>query len=111
MDVPFKGVSFEPLWKKVEVSLAGFSIAFVGGESGEGAERFEIEWAENLRRQCAQHGVAFFLKQFGENPYTNGHPVKLKDGHGGDWSEWPEDLRVREFPAGFYRTTEVNVAA
>lgn len=24
--------------------------------------------------------------------------VRLKDRKGGDWSEWPEDLRVREFP-------------
>ena len=25
--------------------------------------------------------------------------IHLKDRKGGDWSEWPEDLRVREFPA------------
>lgn len=25
--------------------------------------------------------------------------VKLGDRKGGDWDEWPEDLRVREFPA------------
>jgi len=24
--------------------------------------------------------------------------IKLRDRKGGDWSEWPEDLRVREFP-------------
>jgi hypothetical protein len=25
-------------------------------------------------------------------------PLPLRDRHGGDWSEWPEELRVREFP-------------
>ena len=24
--------------------------------------------------------------------------LKLADRKGGDWSEWPEDLRVREYP-------------
>jgi hypothetical protein len=24
--------------------------------------------------------------------------IRLKDRKGGDWNEWPEDLRVREFP-------------
>lgn len=26
--------------------------------------------------------------------------IRLRDRKGGDWSEWPEDLRVREFPGG-----------
>ena len=26
--------------------------------------------------------------------------LKLKDSHGGEWDEWSEDLRVREFPKG-----------
>lgn len=26
-------------------------------------------------------------------------PVHLQDSKGGDWDEWPWDLRVREFPA------------
>ena len=25
-------------------------------------------------------------------------PLALRDKKGGDWSEWPEALRVREFP-------------
>ena len=24
--------------------------------------------------------------------------IRLRDGKGGDWNEWPEDLRVREWP-------------
>jgi len=25
-------------------------------------------------------------------------PLKLKDNKGGDMAEWPEDLRIQEFP-------------
>jgi hypothetical protein len=28
-----------------------------------------------------------------------GAPIALRSGKGGDPAEWPEDLRVREFPA------------
>jgi len=31
----------------------------------------------------------------------DGEEIALRDGHGGDWSEWPEDLRVREVPEAF----------
>lgn len=28
----------------------------------------------------------------------NDRPMKLKDGHSGDWTEWSDDLRVRQMP-------------
>jgi hypothetical protein len=31
--------------------------------------------------------------------FNGGFRRVLHDRKGGDWSEWPEDLRVREFPA------------
>jgi len=77
-----------------------------GGESGPNARPFKVEWARSLREQCRKGGVPFFLKQLGAKPCTDnfGGPFraggffKLKDSHGGDPSEWPEDLRVRELP-------------
>jgi len=30
----------------------------------------------------------------------------LRDAHGGDWNEWDEALRVREFPKYFYDDRE-----
>jgi hypothetical protein len=45
--------------------------------------------------------VAFFLKQLGRNPFMGGRPVKLKDLHGGDWEEWPNELRIRQVPEAF----------
>ena len=52
--------------------------------------------------------VACFVKQLGARPvYDLGdghrpeariHPIRLRDHKGGDMTEWPEDLRIREFP-------------
>ncbi|PNU02493.1 DUF5131 family protein [Novosphingobium guangzhouense] len=38
----------------------------VGGESGHGARPMHPQWAWNLRDQCAEAGVPFFFKQWGE---------------------------------------------
>jgi protein gp37 len=79
-----------------------------GGESGPKARPFNLAWAESLREQCNAAGVAFFMKQVGSRPIcqdccdreTHFCGIwKLKDRKGGDPSEWPESLRVREFPA------------
>jgi hypothetical protein len=40
-----------------------------------------------------------FVKQLGARPrYGTAKALSLRDRKGGDPSEWPEDLRVREFP-------------
>ena len=76
----------------------------VGGESGRGARDFNIEWARSILNQCKAAGVACFVKQLGSNPTLGGVELGilgagLRDKKGGDWLEWPEDIRVREFPA------------
>ncbi|GHH52974.1 phage Gp37/Gp68 family protein [[Pseudomonas] boreopolis] len=38
----------------------------VGGESGAGARPMHPDWAYSLRDQCAEHGVPFLFKQWGE---------------------------------------------
>jgi protein gp37 len=38
----------------------------VGGESGAGARAMHPDWARDLRDQCAEEGVPFFFKQWGE---------------------------------------------
>jgi protein gp37 len=101
----------------------------VGGESGPGARPFDVAWARETVRQCREAEVACFVKQLGARPYElpagtgqrydldtplgmqgacaeleyllkGTRKWKLRDRKGGDWSEWPEDLRVREFPPG-----------
>lgn len=78
----------------------------VGGASGHNAAPFDVRWARSICRQCKAAGVACFVKQLGANPYSSpehdgatGYELSLRDGHGGDWNEWPQDLRVRELPS------------
>lgn len=99
-DVPakFKGLSLEPLWTAVDLDLHGIDWVVVGGQSGAYSQPFDLSWATAIRDQCSRQGVAFFLKQLGRNPWSGGKEVKLADPHGGDWSEWPEELRLREMP-------------
>lgn len=84
----------------------------IGGESGNKARPCNVEWIRSMLHQCCMAGVPCFIKQLGSLPYTP-HPgwdephefngvyddeLELRDSHGGDWDEWPDDLKVREFP-------------
>ena len=80
-------ISAEPLLGPIELDLAGISWVIVGGESGPRCRPMSIEWARDVRDQCRQAGVSYFLKQLG------GHPDK---GH--QLTNFPEDLRIREMP-------------
>ena len=97
----FKGLSVEPLWEEVSIPLDGFQWCIIGGQSGVGPKPFDLAWATSLREQCRASGTAFFVKQLGAKPVENGAALKLKDEHGGDWNEWPGELRLREMPTGF----------
>lgn len=91
----------------------------VGGESGPGARGFNVEWALSTVEQCAAASVACFVKQLGAKPFDTAdrfaqypgagiiHEANEPDAYfepllssrkGSDMSEWPEDLRVRQFP-------------
>lgn len=73
----------------------------LGGESGAKARPCNTDWIRDAVRQCRAAGVPVFVKQMGANCFDPiGEPLHLKDSHGGDMSEWPHDLRVREFPNG-----------
>jgi hypothetical protein len=66
----------------------------VGGESGPGARPMELAWAREIVGQCRQAGIAPFVKQIGS---VRGRELGAGP-KGGDWDDWPADLRVREFP-------------
>lgn len=75
----------------------------VGGESGRGARPFNIEWADSIVEQCKAADVACFVKQLGSHPFEQfapgcDHFLSLKSKKGGDPAEWPEYLRIRQFP-------------
>lgn len=70
----------------------------VGGESaqaGHPARWFDIEWARSTIAAGRDVGVPVFVKQLGS---YYAYDAGLKDDAGEDPAEWPEDLRVREFP-------------
>ncbi len=81
----------------------------VGGESGPGARPCDLAWIRSIVGQCREAGVACFVKQLGANAiqFDDGGmtgnelhdcPYQTQNKKGGDISEWPEDLRVREMP-------------
>ena len=74
---------------------ANLDLVIVGGESGKDARPFDVQWARDTIRQCREASVACFVKQLGTVwAKENG----AKDKKGGTIDEWPEHLRVREFP-------------
>ena len=61
-----KFLSVEPLLEDIrDIPLAGISWVIVGGESGAGARPMRREWVVSIRKQCREHGVPFFFKQWG----------------------------------------------
>lgn len=73
---PFKGLNREHRTRLIHF----FQWVIVGGESGPRARPMDIMWARELRDECSQYGVAFFLKQLGGNPDKRGHAKALLDG-------------------------------
>ena len=87
----------------------------IGGESGIGARPFHLKWARSMIAQCRESSIPIFVKQLGacaidEENGLAGAAVRvpseaaplvskrLENKKGGDMAEWPEDLRVREYP-------------
>ncbi|EPP9372839.1 DUF5131 family protein [Pseudomonas aeruginosa] len=73
--------TYNALSKKEGIAYRGTGIDWVvvGGESGDQARPMHPDWAESLRKQCAQMNVPFFFKQWGawcpRGPKSLGHPV------------------------------------
>jgi protein gp37 len=92
-------VSAEPLLEDLgNVNLKGITWLIIGGESGQGARPFQLDWARNLIRVCKSQRVACFMKQVGRQPWDGGKRLKLESAKGGDPNEWPMDIRIREYP-------------
>lgn len=101
-------VSFEPLHERINTSFVGdFEWIIIGGESGNDTGKYryrpcELEWIERIiegYKSCHEAQLvgytAIFVKQLGTHLAKK---MGLKDRHGGDINEWPEHLRIREFP-------------
>lgn len=105
-------LSCEPLLELVSIKKEWLDLidqVIIGGESGPGARPCQLDWIQFMVRQCqSAKDVAIFVKQLGSNPiqtacYIEGvaatyQKLKLKDKKGGTIDEFPEDLRIRQFP-------------
>ncbi len=93
-------LSVEPQHGKIDLGpwLPRLDWVIQGGESGRSPHPFHLEWALDLMEQCKEANVAYFLKQLGSAVFSNGRRLTFADNHVGDWSEWPEEIRVRQMP-------------
>jgi len=116
-------LSLEPLLEDLgTLDLTGIHWVIVGGESGPGARPCDLGWVYSIVEQCRVARVPVFVKQLGAVPMMDQEiwdvepltkllsasnrnrvpqgfvPLKFADRKGGDWDEWPAELRVREFP-------------
>lgn len=122
LDIPaaVHGFSMEPLLGPIDMVPTGafYDIGWciVGGESGPKSRPCDVSWIRNIKEQCQSATVPVFVKQLGSLAtvqeaaalqYPNltfdkpNWKLILSDPKGGDPTEWPEDLRVREFPGKF----------
>jgi len=60
----------------------------IGSESGPRRRNCDLDWVRSLTKQCLAGRVSVFVKQLSINAQLSKSP-----------SEWPVDLRIREFPA------------
>jgi protein gp37 len=86
----------------------------VGGESGTKARVCDVNWIRSIVGQCQSASVPVFVKQLGKTPFVDRQDwsfqnatidlnlnqtfLRLENRKGGDISEFPEDLKIREFP-------------
>jgi len=81
-------LSVEPLLGPIpNLPLDGIGWVIVGGESGTQARPMELHWARQIRDQCRNHGVPFFLKQLGGRLGKRGGSQARLDGR--SWRELP----------------------
>ncbi|HEY8946587.1 MAG TPA: DUF5131 family protein [Polyangiaceae bacterium] len=112
-----RGSGLRPSWTGVSVETHGgptINWIIIGGESGPNARPFRLPWLRSLLEQADAAGVPSFVKQYGSKPQdffldmgseyggidsSDFYPVKLKDSHGGDESEWAAEFQGRRaFP-------------
>lgn len=95
-----RGVGIE--WTDPGDDVVGVDWVITGGESGPKSRvrPYNLRWPLQIIEMCRKAKVACFVKQLGSNPI--GHngtvPFAVDDYKGANPEEWPEYLRVQEFP-------------
>jgi protein gp37 len=87
-------LSVEPLLEDLgEIILTNIDWVIVGGESGNKARPMDKEWVLNIKSQCEQNDVAFFLKQWGTwgvDKVKRNKKLNGKEIDGRIWQQFPE---------------------
>jgi protein gp37 len=126
-----RGLSLEPLLGPVSISQGLYhkeiskkfpkqaaqrlNWLIIGGESGPGARACNVDWIRALVETGKTSGVATFVKQLGANIEGGKWPKaerefsnfgrcdwsNIQNKKGGDPNEWPADLRIQQWPAGY----------
>jgi protein gp37 len=95
-------LSIEPLLEDIgQLDLTGIHWGIVGGESGPQARPCFMDWIESIVDQFQAASVPLFVKQTGRFPNGSGFPdfdYRKRNRKGANMDEWPESIRVREFP-------------
>lgn len=91
-----KWLSVEPMWENIDFNgYEDISWMVLGGESGHDASECKLEWIESAVAFCNKNNIPCFVKQLGTHLAKK---MGLKDSHGGDMSEFPSHLQIRQFP-------------
>lgn len=94
-------ISVEPQLDEIDFSKwmekdnPPFDWMIFGGESGSEARQFDPNWIKKAMKDAGKAGIARFVKQMGTKFASE---AGFENKKGGDIDEWPEWLRVREFP-------------
>ena len=81
-------LSIEPLLESLgTINLDAINWVIVGGESGPKARSMDLDWVRQIRQQCEEAHVAFFLKQLGGRKGKRGGDEAVLDGR--HWREHP----------------------
>ncbi len=97
IDAGVRFLSIEPLLEDLgNLYLEKIDWVIVGGESGPKARRMKPEWVKNIKRQCENHCISFFFKQWGGWGPDGKKRAKKKNGRilfGKTWDDMPDLIR------------------
>ncbi len=86
-----KFLSVEPMLGPIDLfkldNPKAIDWVIVGCESKAGRRPMNLHWARDVRHQCSELGIRFFMKQ-----------AEISGAVTDDIEQFPEDLRVREYP-------------
>lgn len=106
-------ISFEPLISHMQRYVTDkIDWIIIGGESGNDVGKYryrpcELHWIEHIIEGYIQGSpkTKIFIKQLGTHLAKK---LGMSDRHGGNFDEFPDNLRIREFPETFNHAKRVH---